>query len=48
MLEDSKVPPFSSYENKEFYLFGASGFQEDLLGCQDKRLHLVSLEEMLK
>ena len=46
MKEDVSVPPFSSFKNKEFYLFGANGFDEKLLEINDSSLHLIDLEKM--
>lgn len=47
MLEDVSVPPFRDYREKEFYLFGASGFDRMLFEPAEENLHLVGLEEML-
>lgn len=46
MKEDVSIPPFSLYERKELYLFGAAGFENDLLNVNDSSLHLISLKTM--
>ena len=43
ILEDISVPPFTSFKTKEIYLFGASGFENDLLEKEDSNLHLIDL-----
>ena len=48
MLEDMSVPPFVNYSNKEYYLFGSGGFEQDLMEINDPNLHLVDLNEMFK
>ena len=46
ILEDISVPPFISFKNKEIYLFGTSGFEDNLLEIKDKNLHLIDLNTM--
>ena len=46
MLEDISIPPFTSFKNKELYLFGSSGFTNELLAISDSNLHLIDLNKM--
>lgn len=46
MLEDTSVPPFTSFNKKEYYIFGANGFEQDLLKIKDDNLHLIDLNNM--
>ena len=46
MLDDISVPPFANFKNKELYLFGTGGFDNNLLEIKDLSLHLVDLKTM--
>ena len=46
MIEDTSVPPFSVFKLNDYYLFGESGFNDDLLSVKDSNLHLIDLEKM--
>lgn len=46
MLEDASIEPFNGFDKKELYLFGASGFDNELLNVKDKALHLIDLDQM--
>ena len=46
MKEDTSVAPFSVFKTIDYYLFGASGFADDLLSQSDAHLHLVDLKAM--
>lgn len=46
MKEDTSVAPFSVFKTIDYYLFGASGFTDDLLSQSDAHLHLVDLKAM--
>ena len=48
MLEDISIPPFTSFKKKELYLFGTSGFEDELLAIDDSNLHLVDLDTMFE
>ena len=46
MIEDTSVPPFSSFKNIEYYLFGNSGFEKDLSSISDSNIHLIDLDTL--
>lgn len=46
MIESSTAEIFKPYKNIEFYLFGANGFNEDILNIKNENLHLIDLEKM--
>lgn len=46
MKEDTSIEVFNQFHNKEYYLFGASGFTKELLDYKDEHLHLIDLDKM--
>lgn len=46
LLEDTSIPPFSNYKNKDYYLFGSNGFDDDLIEVKNNHLHLIDLKTM--
>ena len=46
MYDDLSINVFKHYTNKELYLFGTSGFDENLLSDNDSNLKLVDLNVM--
>ncbi len=46
MYEDLSINVFKHYTRRELYLFGASGFDENLLSNADSELNLVDLNRM--
>lgn len=46
MIEDTSVLPFNTFKHIDYYLFGANGFNDDLLSINDSNLHLIDLEKM--
>lgn len=48
MKEDASIDVFKSYPYKDYYLFGSSGFSEELSAIKDEHLHLIDLDKMFK
>lgn len=48
MYEDLSINAFKHYTKRELYLFGASGFGEELLKHSDENLRLIDLTTMFK
>ena len=46
MKEDVSINMFKSYPNKELFLFGASGFSDELINVNDENLKLIDLKTM--
>ena len=46
MLENTSIRMFSSINRAQYYIISKNGFDDELLSCEDKKLHLVSLEDM--
>ena len=48
MKEDLSINVFKAYTNKVLYLFGASGFSDELNNIKDDNLNLIDLKTMFK
>lgn len=48
MVENMSIKMFSSVKKIEYYIISKSGFEDSLLNCKDKNLHLISLDDMFK
>lgn len=46
MKEDTSIPPFSTFKDIDYYLFGTSGFDKKLIDLKDDKLHLIDLKTM--
>ena len=46
MLENTSVPPFSSFKQIDYYLFGTAGFEQELRNVTDSNLHLIDFDIM--
>ena len=48
MVENMSIKMFSNVKKIEYYIISKSGFEDSLLNCKDKNLHLISLDDMFK
>ena len=48
IYEDLSINVFKPYTKRELYLFGASGFSDDLLNLEDNNLNLIDLNIMFE
>lgn len=48
MKEDLSINTFKSFPHHELYLFGASGFSDELNNIKDTNLNLIDLKKMFK
>lgn len=48
MVENMSIKMFSNIKKFNYYIISKSGFDESLLNCHDKNLHLISLNDMFK
>ena len=46
MLENTSIMMFSSIKRAQYYIISKNGFEDGLSSCEDKNLHLISLDDM--
>lgn len=48
MVENMSIKMFANAKRIEYYIISKSGFEDDLLNCNKKNLHLISIDDMFQ